>query len=65
MDGSPQRVSSSDESLRFLLNFFMMFTMVLNGLIIERRPKSAEPFGGSVLIFASNNNSSLGGLAAP
>lgn len=36
MDGSPQRVCSSDESLRFFFNFFMRFAIALKSLIIEK-----------------------------
>jgi hypothetical protein len=36
MAGSPQRECNSDESLRFLLNFFTRLAMALNGLVIEK-----------------------------
>lgn len=52
MDGSPQRVCSSDESLRFFFNFFMRFAIALKSLIIEKlqrqrlRMKESERTGG-------------------
>lgn len=35
MPVSPQRECRSDESLRFFLNFFMRFAMVLKGFTME------------------------------